>query len=257
MKQFQEIATSEIRGPKHRDRFAIDEDRIVTLSQDISENGLINPILVRKNADGYEVVAGERRFLAVQRLGWERVTCHVQDLDDKTAAFLRAVENLGREDLSPVEEGHIYARLLESQEFTIDQVAKRVAKTVGVVKRRMDLLRMPQILQRAIHNRQIVYGVAEELWRISDEGRISYFLGFAIDHGATVAVVRMWVNDELKAERRKASDVGGGGGMANPMEVAPTYVACDFCRGAVELGKDTVLRACPECLGKFREAGRG
>lgn len=257
MKQFQEIATSEIRGPKSRDRFAIDEDRIVALSQDISENGLINPILVRKNADGYEVVAGERRLLAVQRLGWERVTCHVQDLDDRTAALLRAVENLGREDLSPVEEGYIYAGLIKNHNLTVDDVAKRVAKSGGVVKRRMDLLRMPEPLQRAIHNRQIVYGVAEELWRLSDPGRIDYFLGFAIEHGATVAVVRQWVNEDLKALRRRGTDADGGGGMANPMEVAPTYVACDFCRGAVELGKDTVLRACPECLGKFRDAGRG
>ena len=257
MKQFQEIPLSEIRGPKHRDRFAIDEDQIVALSQDISENGLINPILVRKNSDGYEVVAGERRLLAVQRLGWECVTCHIQSLDDKTAALLRAVENLGREDLSPVEEGHIYAGLVKDHGMTLDQVAKRVSKTVGVVKRRMDLLRMPQILQRAIHSKQIVYGVAEELWRINDEGRIDYFLGFAIEHGATVAVVRMWVNDELKSLRRKEPDGAGGGGMANPMEVAPTYISCDFCRGPVELGKDVVLRSCPDCLRKLREAGRG
>ena len=257
MKQFKEVAVSEIRGPKNRDRFSIDEGRVGSLAEDIGQNGLINPILVRPNGDGYEVVAGERRLLAVQRLGWERVTCHVQDLDDKTARFLRAVENLGREDLSPIEEGTIYAGLLVSQEFTVDQVAKRVGKTVGVVKRRMDLLRMPDILQQTIHNRLITYGVAEELWRLTDPGRISYFLGFAVDHGATVAVVRAWVNDELKANRSKASDIEGGGGLANPMEIAPTYIACDFCKGAVELGKDTLLRACPECLARLREAGRG
>lgn len=257
MKQFQEILVEKIRGPQIRDRFAIDEDRIVSLSQDIAENGLINPILVRKNGEGFEVVAGERRFLAVQRLGWERVACHVQDLDDKSAAFLRAVENLGREDLSPVEEGTIYAGLVQNHGLTYDEVAKRVGKTVGVVKRRMDLLKMPQILQRAIHNKQIRYGVGEELWRLSDEGRIDYYLGFAIDHGATVAVVRQWVNDELKAQRRQVGDVEGGGGLANPMETTPTYISCDFCKGPVELGKDAVLRACPDCLNILREKGRG
>ena len=257
MKQFQEIALSEIRRPESRDRFAIDEGRVDALAQDVRENGLINPILVRKNADGYEVVAGERRFLAVQRLGWERVTCHVQDLDDKSAALLRAVENLGRVDLSPVEEGYIYAGLMQNHGMSREEVSQRVSQSVGVVKRRMDLLKMPDMLQKAIHNRQIVYGVAEELWRLSDDGRISYYLGFAVDHGATVAVVRQWVNDELKSQRSKASDVEGGGGLANPMEVAPTYIACDFCKGAVELGKDTLLRACPDCLVRLREAGRG
>ena len=257
MKQFQEIALSEIRRPESRDRFAIDEGRVDALAQDVRENGLINPILVRKNADGYEVVAGERRFLAVQRLGWERVTCHVQDLDDKTAALLRAVENLGREDLSPVEEGQLYTVLMHEHLLSLDDISRRVAKSVGVVKRRMDLLNMPDELQMAIHQGLIKYGVAEELWRLSDPGRISYYLGFAVDHGATVAVVRQWVNDELKSQRSKASDVEGGGGLANPMQTAPTYIACDFCKGAVELGKDTLLRVCPDCLVKLREAGRG
>jgi len=257
MKQFKEVAVSEIRGPKSRDRFAIDEGRVDALAQDIRENGLINPILVRPNGDGYEVVAGERRLLAVQRLGWERVTCHVQDLDDKSAALLRAVENLGREDLSPVEEGLLYTVLMHEHFLSLDDISKRVAKSVGVVKRRMDLLNMPDDLQMAIHQGLIKYGVAEELWRLTDPGRISYYLGFAVDHGATVAVVRQWVNDELKAQRAKASDVEGGGGLANPMQSAPTYISCDFCKGPVELGKDTVLRACPDCLVKLQEAGRG
>ena len=147
--------------------------------------------------------------------------------------------------------------LMHEHLLTLEDIAKRVAKSVGVVKRRMDLLNMPDDLQRAIHEGLIKYGVAEELWRLSDDGRISYYLGFAVDHGATVAVVRQWVNDELKAQRSKASDVEGGGGMANPMEVAPTYIACDFCKGAVELGKDKSLRACPKCLEGLQEAGRG
>jgi len=257
VKQFQEIALSEIRGPKSRDRFAIDKGRVDALTQDIRENGLINPILVRPNGDGYEVVAGERRLLAVQRLGWERVTCHVQDLDDKTAALLRAVENLGREDLSPVEEGQLYHVLNVEHSLTLDEISKRVAKSVGVVKRRMDLLNMPDDLQMAIHQRLIKYGVAEELWRLNDSGRISYYLGFAVDHGATVAVVRQWVNDELKAQRSKAGDVGGGSPLENPMQVNPIWITCDFCKGAVELGKDKTLRACPDCLVRLQEAGRG
>ena len=257
MHQFEEIALSEIRGPKSRDRIAVDEDGIVALTQDIRENGLINPILVRPNSDGYEVVAGERRFLAVQRLGWERVTCHVQDLDDKTAALLRAVENLGRKDLSPIEEGYIYAGLMQNHGMTREEVSQRMSQTVGVVKRRMDLLKMPDLLQQAIHKREIKYGVAEELWRLSDDGRISYYLGFAVDHGATVAVVRQWVNDELKAQRSKASDVGGGSPLENPMQANPIWITCDFCKGAVELGKDKTLRACPDCLVRLQEAGRG
>ncbi|MFX0121502.1 MAG: ParB/RepB/Spo0J family partition protein [Promethearchaeota archaeon] len=257
MTEFQEIALTDIRGPSVRDRLEVDEEKVSCLAQDIQANGLLNPILVRKNGDSFEVVAGERRFLAVQRLGWERVSCHVKVLDDETAAFLRAVENLGREDLTPIEEGRIYSALFKVHGVSLENIAKRMGKTVGVVRRRMDLLKMPSILQDEIHKRRITYGVAEELWRLADEGRISYYLGFAIDHGATVQVVRQWVNDELKAQRRQSADVEGGGGFSNPMEVDPTYISCSFCRGPVQLGKDTVLRACPECLHMLKEAGRG
>jgi len=246
-----------MRGPKNRDRLAIDEEGIEALAQDIKENTLINPILVRKNADGYEVVAGERRFLAVQRLGWERVACHVQDLDDKTAALLRAVENLGRKDLSPVEEAYIYHGLVESHGLTVSGVAKRLSRSFPTVKRRLELLKMPDAALRAVHNRSISPGVAEELWRLRDEDRIGYFLELAVDNGATRAVVRMWVNDELKAKSRGAAAGEGGGPLANPLEVTPSYITCDFCFGPVELGKDTVLRACPDCRVKLREAGRG
>jgi len=257
MKQFQEIALSEIRGPKSRDRFAIDEEGIAALSQDIRENGLINPILVRKNADGYEVVAGERRFLAVRSLGWERVTCHVQDLDDKTAALLRAVENLGRKDLSPVEQATLYAGLVNDHGMTLDDIAKRVSKSFSVVKRRMHILKMPQVVQRAIHNKQVSCGVAEELCRLGDENRIGYYLDLAIDNGATRDLVRLWVNDELKGQRRGVPASEGGGPLVDAAPLVPSYIPCDFCTGPVELGKDTILRACPDCLVKFREAGRG
>jgi ParB family chromosome partitioning protein len=257
VKGFKEIEVSKIQGPKVRDRLEIDPEYIQSLADDIRENGLINPLLVRPSGEGFEVIAGERRLLAVQSLGLRRVACHVQDVDDGTAAVLRAVENLGREDLSPIEEARIYERLIDVHKLTRDQVAKRVSKSAGVVKRRLDLLRMPRMLQDAIHRGQISYGVAEELWRLGSEADISYYLGFCVDHGATVAVVRQWVNDHKKAQRRRDGDVEGGGGMASPMEMEPTYISCSFCRGPVELGKDTVLRACPECFQKLREAGRG
>lgn len=248
---------SKIRPPEVRDRMEIEAEYIKSLRADIRENGLINPLLVRPKDGYFEIVAGERRFLAVQGLRWERVSCHVQQLSDSDAAVLRAVENLGRKDLSPIEEARVYARLIKDHGFKIDQVASRVSKTVGVVKRRMDLLRMPEILQEAVHKGEINYGVAEELVRLRDEGAISYYLGFCVDHGATVSVVRQWVNDHHKRLRLKDRDVGGGGGLESPMEVAPTYIACSICHGSVELGKEAILRVCPKCVELIKAALRG
>lgn len=254
---FRKIKIEKIKGPSVRDRITLDAGSIEALACDISANGLLNPILVRPNGDTFEVVAGERRFLAVKSLGWGDVMCQVRKLNDRDTAFLRAVENLGREDLSPIEEGRVYGVLFSSHKMSVDQIAKRVGKTVGVVKRRMDLLKMPAMLQEAVHKREITYGVAEELERLGDEGSISYYLGFCVEHGATVAVVRQWVNDHKKRERTSHVDVEGGDSLANPLETQPTYVSCDFCRGPVELGRDVVLRACPDCVDRLREVKRG
>lgn len=251
------MEVKKILAPKDRDRLDVDPGYIRSLAADIGENGLINPILVRPCGERYEVVAGEMRFLAVQKLGWERVACHVQELSDVDAAVLRAVENLGREDLSPIEEARVYNRFVKEYGFTINQVSARVKKSVGVVKRRIDLLKMPDMLQEAVHQGLIKYGVAEELVRLHDEGAISYYLGFCVDHGATVAVVRQWVNDFQKRQRTKERDVGGGGGLESPMETSPTYISCSICTGPVELGKEVLLRVCKECFGRIRDALRG
>lgn len=257
MEQFKEIPLKKIQGPEIRDRIAVDSDLIQALAEDIQANGLINPILVRPKDSYFEVVAGERRFLAVQSLGWERVACHVQNLDDVSAAVLRGVENLGREDLSPIEEAYIYHRFVEEFGFTRDQVANRFKKSPGVVRRRLDLLRMPESVQKSIHLGQISYGVAEELVRFQDPGKIDYYLGICVDHGATVAVVRQWVEDERRAARTPSADVGESGGVFTPGRVVPSYIACGICEDPVELGKEVVLRICPLCFEKIKAALRG
>lgn len=235
-------------------RLEIRQEEVDELARSIEAIGLQIPISVRPKGSRYEIVFGHRRYLAHKKLEWKEIPCFVRELSDVDCAVARATENLGRVDLSSIEEAATYADLRDTHKLTTDQIGKLMGKSPGVVKRRLDLLRMPPELQKAVHLGQISNGVAEELVRLRDPERIGYYLGYAVDHGITVQVARQWVNDELKRQRLEGRDVGGGGGVASPLETEPCYFPCNICRGPVELGKDTVLRCCPGCVELIQKA---
>lgn len=242
-----EIPLKKIDEPGGIVRLEIDCEEIESLAKSIDEVGLINAIGVRVKGASFEIVEGHRRYLAHEMLRRENIACIVREVDDVECALIRATENLGRVDLSPLEEAAIYADLKETHGLTHDQIGKRMGISPGVVRRRLDLLKMLPSLQQAVHRKQISYSTAEEFSRLRDPERVDYYLGYAIDHGITQAVARQWVNDELKRLRTPDAGTGEGGGPTTPLEDKPIYISCDVCRGAMELGKDTVFRTCPDC----------
>jgi len=248
------LSLSSIDEPAGRVRLGINEQSIQELADSISAVDLLQPILVRPVGDRFEIVFGHRRFLACQRLGWQKIQAVVRELTDADVALRRATENIAREDLSPVEEAAIYQDLRDTHGLSIDQIGKRMGKSAGVVKRRLDLLKMPPQLQKAIHEKKISYSVAEELWSLGDISGIDYYLAFAVDHGATTAVVREWVREWKSAQRAKEADPEGGRGVASPMQSRPVYVSCDLCQGPMEIGQETTIRACPGCVETIRKA---
>lgn len=252
--KLQEIGLDLIDEPAGVNRMDIDPEEVQWLADNIEAVGLLQPIIVRPVDKRFEIIAGHRRYLAHRLLKKKGITCIVRQVDDLTCALARASENRGRVDLSPIEEAAVYSNLCDNYGLTVDAVGEHMGVTPGIVRRRLDLLKMPPQLQKAIHHRKISYGVAEELWRITDIGVVDYYLGFAIDHGVTVAVARGWVKDFRDSKRRQEADVGGGGGVASPYESRPVYVACDVCLGSMELGSEEVIRACPGCVKLIRDA---
>ena len=252
-----EVALSFIVEPKIIDRMEISSEGITELAQSISEIGLLQPILLRVDGDCFEIIAGHRRFLAHKLLGLKKIKAVIREMTDKEAAIARATENLQRENLTPIEEATIFLNLHEKHGIGFEDIGARVGKTPGLVKRRMDLLKMPPNLQQALHKKQISIGVAEELWPITDASTLDYYLSFALDGGCTVTVARQWCKDWKDQTRRRGSDNDGGAFVSSPYEPRPTFMTCDVCQGPVELGKDVIIRACPECNQLIKEALKG
>ncbi len=234
-------------------RMEIDPDIISELAQSISEIGLLQNILVRPVKERFEVVFGHRRFLAHKLLALDKIRAAVKVMTDQEAAIARATENLSRENLSPLEEAATFKDLLETHKMSYEQVGKKVGKSPGLVKRRLDLLKMPVPLQKAVHAKRISISVAEELWPISDPAILDYYLGFALEGGCTKEVARQWCKD-WKDSRRRDNAAGVPGSQAPaPNEPRPVYVACDLCAGAMEIGTETVFRTCPVCTKTIKE----
>jgi len=248
-----EVSLARIDEPKNIVRKEISNDGITELAQSISEIGLLQPILLRADGERFEVIAGHRRFLAHKLLGLKNIKAIIRVLSDQEAAVLRATENLARVDLTPIEEASIFKDLFESHGLSLEQIGARVGKTPTLVKRRIDLLRMPPQLQKVLHAKQISIGVAEELWPITDIASLDYYLSFALDGGCTVAVARQWCKDWRDQVRRQSTDVVEGGGILSPFEPRPVYVSCDLCTGPMEIGQETVLRLCPVCTKTIKE----
>ena len=238
-------------------RMEIDPEYILELATSIKEIGLIQPVLLARSGSRFEMVAGHCRLLAHHKAGLLRIKATIRDMTREEIVVARATENLNRKDLTPVEEALTYKDLVENHGLTLEQVGKKIGKSPALVKRRMDILRMAPQLQDALHKKRISIGVAEELWPISDLIQLDYYLSFAIDGGCTVAVARQWRHDWLDSVRRKSSDVVGGGNLASPYEPRPTFMTCDLCIGPVELGKDILLRVCPDCHKQLLNALKG
>lgn len=248
------VQMSLIEEPEGVIRLEIDSEEIRSLARNIEEVGLLQPILIRPRGERFEIVAGHRRYLAHKVLGRREIRCYVREISDLDCSLARASENIRRVDLSPIEEAAIYADLRETHKLSYDEIGQRMGKSPGIVKRRLDLLKMPPQLQQAVHRKEIGYAVAEELWRLKDIGKLEYYLGYAVDHGATLVVVRQWVKDALAEERRAESGDGGGGVDHSPFESRPVYISCDLCKGPLNIEDVIQLKACPVCLESIKIA---
>ncbi len=251
---FRKLEIKDIDPPGDVTRMEITDHDILELANSIAEQGLLQPILVNKSGDRFEIVAGHRRLLAHKQLKLNRIMCKVVDIDPETVALQRAMENLQRKNLTAFEEGVIYVNLNSAHGLSIDEIAKRSGLSAGVVRRRMDILAMPDNLQRAVHEKKVNATVAEELMLCGDLGHRDYLIQMAADHGVTRDVVRLWVSDWKKKCRVKLNAGDPGGGVRTIMEPEIIYRPCDACKGPVDLSLVKELRMCPDCYEKVSRA---
>jgi len=193
--------------PKHNQPRTIFEDELINeLADSIREHGVLSPIMVRSVEGGfYEIIAGERRWRAAREAGLSQVPVRIVVADDKTALELAMVENLQREDLSPIEEARGYKALMEEFEMTQDDVAKAVSKSRPAVANSLRLLSLPAELIELVLRKELSAGSARALLALKSEERMRDAARIIINNDMSVREVEALVRklSKEKAGRSK------------------------------------------------------
>jgi len=163
------LGIEEIQPDRGQPRRYFDEIRILELSESIRANGVLQPLLVRRDGEGYAIVAGERRWRAAQRAGLRELPCIVRDVSDPQAFELALIENIQREDLNAIEEAEAYQRLIEYHGLTQEELAQRVGKDRSTIANALRLLRLPEPIKLAMSSGALGMGHARALLALGDE----------------------------------------------------------------------------------------
>ncbi|MEW8988110.1 MAG: ParB/RepB/Spo0J family partition protein, partial [Bacillus sp. (in: firmicutes)] len=154
----QEIKLKELRPNPYQPRKIFQQEAIDELKQSILEHGILQPIIVRKSIKGYEIVVGERRYRAAKEAKLETVPVVVRELNEQQMMELSVLENLQREDLTPIEEAAAYQMLMQKLELTQEQLANRLGKSRPHIANLIRLLSLPQKIQELISSGEISMG---------------------------------------------------------------------------------------------------
>lgn len=167
------LSISEIVRNPNQPRKTFDEDKLAELADSIRQNGVLQPILVRRKGQKYEIVAGERRYQASKLAGLKEIPAVVREIDDDKVFQLALIENLQRSDLSPIEEAKGYKQLLKSRSLTQEELAKILSKSRSAIANTLRLMDLPVEVQHMMEQGLLTAGHARAILAVpSEEGRI-------------------------------------------------------------------------------------
>lgn len=195
MDNITEIFTDQIDLPPNNMREYVDRDELFELSADIKKNGLISPITVRPKNNRYELVAGQRRYLAHQIAGILKIKCFVRELNDEQAFAIMTSENLARVDVNPVDEAKHVARLVDMNEGDLEKVSKIVGRGEQWVRDRLAIGEMPDYMQELLARKELKIGVALVLTQITHEDMRKMWTLQAASEGVSVETAKYWLAD--------------------------------------------------------------
>jgi ParB family chromosome partitioning protein len=220
------VLVEQIQPNPHQPRKTFDADALNGLVESVREMGVLQPVLVRPDGDGYVLIAGERRYRAAQRAGLVEIPAVVRSVDDLGSLEQALVENLHRQDLNPLEEAAAYQQLIEDFGLTQEQVAKRVGKTRPTVANHLRLFQLSPTAQKLLGDGDITFGHAKALLGHPDRAYQDALARKVVADGLSVREVEAMVKERLDLEAGRDPDA------PSPSKKRPTT---DRPAGVVEM----------------------
>ena len=196
-----EVAVESIKANPWQPRRAFDEEALAELANSIKASGLIQPPVVRPVGSHYEIIAGERRFRAIQRLGWEKVPVILREVDDQAALTLALIENLQRDDLSPIDTALGYQQLMGEFGIAQTEVARLVGRNRSTVANTLRLLKLPDEVQGLIQAGDLTEGHARAILGLDDQKAIVKLARQAAQAGWSVRHTESVVRGDVEEKR--------------------------------------------------------
>jgi len=173
--QIIELDLNELRPNPHQPRKIFKDEALQDLADSIKNNGVFQPIIVKKSIKGYEIIAGERRFRASKLAGLEKIPAIVRDFTEEQMIEIALLENLQRENLNAIEEALAYKSMLEKLNLTQEQLSQKVSKSRSHVTNMLGLLKLPTEVQKMIINNELSMGHARVLSKLENDEKILEF----------------------------------------------------------------------------------
>ncbi|HEX6645383.1 MAG TPA: ParB/RepB/Spo0J family partition protein [Gemmatimonadales bacterium] len=192
-----ELPVAQVRPNPYQPRTRFDEPALAELVASIQASGLLQPVVVRPHGGSFELIAGERRWRAVQQLGWSTVPAVVKDADDQTLLTLALIENLQRNDLSPIDEAQGYQRLIEQFSVPQTEVARMVGRSRSAVANMLRLLKLPAPVRAMVHAGELSEGHARALLGLDSDAEMIALAEESAASGLTVREVEARVRGDV------------------------------------------------------------
>lgn len=205
----EELQLDEIRPNPYQPRKNFDEENLKDLSDSIRKNGVFQPIIVRKSSVmGYEIIAGERRFRASKLAGKDSIPAIVRAIDDEQMMEVAVLENLQREDLSPLEEAEAYSTLMKNLKITQSELSERLGKSRPYIANYLRLLDLPREVKAFVQEGKLSMGQARTLLALKDKDKLVELAKKTVKENYTVRQLEQIVNDmngkkKVKKNRKK------------------------------------------------------
>ncbi|MCK9379234.1 MAG: ParB/RepB/Spo0J family partition protein [Candidatus Moranbacteria bacterium] len=181
-----EISIEKIQANPYQPRTNFDQEKLAELAKSIKNHGIIQPLIVSRQGDGFELIAGERRFQAAKLAGLEKVPVVIRQIDDKQKLEMAIIENVQRHNLNPIEEARAYKRLMDDFQMNQEEVAERMGKNRSSVANKLRLLQLPVEAQKALVEGRITEGHAKALLAVDSQEKQLMLLGMILKNNLTV-----------------------------------------------------------------------
>ncbi len=206
----EEIKISDLRPNPYQPRKQFDDESLAELKESIIQHGILQPLIVRKSLKGYDIVAGERRYRAAKLAGKETVPAIVRDLSESLMREIALLENLQREDLSPLEEALAYDSLLKHLDLTQEQLAKRLGKSRPHIANHLRLLTLPESIQNLIAEGTLSMGHGRTLLGLKNKNKLEPLVKKVVEEQLNVRQLEQLIqqlNQNVPRETKKKEPV--------------------------------------------------